>query len=214
MSFNVLVVALSTPIPTPIQSTYNSTSNYMPKVDVSFNLAAIIALSSILSAVLVALINNIYQLRMKSRELKHQESMNLQQNNLKIAEHLNANNMKTNEYNSQKSFKEMENDYLLKKYQWETYYKSATETYTNMLANVGQYLADPSNLTQYEKAIPSIYQTFAYADDDLNLNLRELINYLHDLANLSQKPMLKEYTLACMETCATLINTILTKSMK
>lgn len=185
-----------------------------PKIDLTFSTAVIITLSTIFSSVLVAIINNIFQMKMKKHDLNYQNEFNELQLRIKKADYENQDRTKSLDYQNQISLKEMENKYSLKKYQWETYYKTATEIFSNMLTNVGQYLADPSNLTQYEKSISCIYQSFAFADDELYIHLNSLINNLYKLSHPSNKPIKPELSIHNMEDCALYINKILTKSMQ
>ncbi len=182
-----------------------------PKVDLTITIGIIITLSSIISSIFVAIINNIFQLRLKKQDLHYQEEFNKLQLAIKKAEIENQERSKSLEYQNQISFKELENKYSLKKYQWETYYKSATEIFSSMLTEVGLYLAYTDNLTQYEKSIASIYQAFAFADDELSYLLFELIGNLHKFANDDTNKYHSGATIHAMEDCAKYINKILTK---
>lgn len=185
-----------------------------PKVDLTFPIVTIISLSTIGSSVLVAVVNNIFQMKLKTKDLNYQKSYNDLQLETKKAEYEQQKCTKSLEYKNLISIKELENNYSLKKYQWETYYKSATEIFTSMLTNVGKYLADPSDLTQYENSVASIYQSFAFADEELSYLLFELIDVLHCLAHDTSGKYKSSGVVHSMEDCAKYINKILTKYLQ
>ncbi len=146
-------------------------------------LAIIIAVVALISPIFVAKINN-----------RHQQKM------------------KKDEYDFLIKSKEADNKSSRQKFQWETYYKFANEIYSNLLINVGTYLADPTNLDLYEKAISSIYQTYAYADDDLTRHLQTLINELYKHADdLDESAIAKKSIHQTLELCAVSINKLLSK---
>lgn len=192
----------------------SSTTNNAPSIDLTFTVGIIIIIGTAASSIFVAIINNIFQLFMKKHDLKYQTDFNELQLKIKQTDYENLNQNKSLEFQNQISFREMENTYNLRKYQWETYYKTATEIFSNMLTNVGKYLAEPTNLSQYEIAVSCIYQSFAFANDDLYGFLHILIDDLYKLANPSDKLIDQNYAIHEMETCAVEINKMLTKFMQ
>jgi len=148
----LLIMALRsvTPLATPImQQTIkpiSTTANSSPNLDLSISIAVIIALTALISPIIVALINNKHQYKMKKMEYEENEKAKL-----------------------------LEIQSEFKRHQWDTYYSKATVVYEELAKNVGMFLGDTSYIEPYSKSIASINQALVYADNDLQGDLRLLM---------------------------------------
>lgn len=132
----MVMITILTVTPTVIPTL--TTSNNSPALDLSISIAVIIAITALISPIIVAILNNQHQYKIKKME-----------------------------YEESKKIKELEMQSELKKHQWDTYYAKATVVFEELANNVGTFLGNTSYLEPYSKALGSINQARIYADKEL-----------------------------------------------
>jgi hypothetical protein len=116
----------------------------MPKLNPDITLTLVIALSAIISPVIVSIINNHYSFKIKKQEYEHQLSFQ----------------------------------------KWDAYYKNAIKAYTELLINTGSFLGETNSLEFYYKILPSIYNAYAYANQELASSIDTLVADIDKLMHI------------------------------
>lgn len=169
------------------------------KLDSNITLAIIVALTSLIAPIFVALINNLFQIKQRRKEQEHELKKREQELKAEMEKH------------------RTEYDYKTQMHKYDSYYKNQTLIFEQLFNDVGYYLADMSNLDKYSLALSGIYKAQAYADGELASELSYLWGLTVSTIEGESKDDRKnahDDALSQLSKVAKLINPVLKKNAK